>query len=86
MLIGLLLAAALGAALGYAVAQHSARRYWRRTLDQEQALLQAELDASKTQVQQLRQDNADLRYQLGEMSKARHSAEQRLAQSRGEGA
>ena len=86
MVIAWLLAVALGAAIGYTVAQRNARRYWRRTLDQEQALLQAELDASKGQVQQLRQDNADLRYQLGEMSKARRYAEQRLAQSRGEGA
>lgn len=86
MMIATLLAFALGAAIGYVVAQRSARRYWRRALDQEKALLQAELDASKAQVQQLRQDSADLRYQLGEMSRARQYAEQRLARSRGEGA
>jgi hypothetical protein len=84
MLIAWLLAVALGAAIGYAVAQRGARRYWQRTLDQQQALLRAELDAGKEQVQQLRQDNADLRYQLGEASKARHYAERRLAESRGD--
>lgn len=78
MLVAWLLAIALGAALGYWIAQRSARAYWQRRLEQEQSLLQAELDASKQLVLQLRQDNAGLQYQLGEAEKARSCAERRL--------
>lgn len=77
MLVAWLLAIALGAALGYWIAQRSARGYWQRRLQQEQSLLQAELDASKQLVLQLRQEAAGLRYQLGEAEKARRYAEER---------
>jgi uncharacterized membrane-anchored protein YhcB (DUF1043 family) len=79
MLLAWLLAIAVGAVLGYVVAQRAARNYWQKKLDQDLALLQAELDASKQMVLQLRQESADLRYQIGEADKARRYAEQRLA-------
>ncbi|MET0379423.1 MAG: hypothetical protein ABW049_10580 [Spongiibacteraceae bacterium] len=77
MLVAWLLAIAVGAALGYTVAQRSARGYWQNRLEQEQSLLQAELDASKQLVLQLRQENVGLRYQVGEAEKARRYAEGR---------
>jgi hypothetical protein len=77
MLVAWLLAIAVGAALGYTVAQRAARGYWQNRMEQEQALLQAELDASKQLVLQLRQENAGLHYQLGETEKARRYAEER---------
>jgi predicted aminopeptidase len=78
MLVAWLLAIAVGAALGYTVAQRAARGYWQNRLEQEQSLLQAELDASKQLVLQLRQESAGLRYQIGEAEKARRYAEERL--------
>ncbi len=77
MLVAWLLAIAVGAALGYSIAQRSARGYWQKRMEQEQSLLQAELDASKQLVLQLRQENVGLRYQLGEAEKARRYAEDR---------
>lgn len=81
MLVAWLLAIAVGAALGYSVAQRSARGYWQKRLEQEQSLLQAELDASKQLVLQLRQENTGLRYQIGEAEKARRYAEDRAHDS-----
>jgi uncharacterized protein HemX len=78
MLVAWLLAIAVGAVLGYSVAQRTARVYWENRLHQEQALLQTELSGSKQLVSQLRQENADLRYQIGEADKARRSMETRL--------
>lgn len=78
MLVAWLLAIAVGAALGYVVAQRAARNYWQTKLDRDIALLQAELDASKQLVLQLRQESADLRYQINEADKARRYAESRL--------
>ncbi len=77
MLLAWLLAIAVGAALGYTVAQRAARSYWQKKLTQDLALLQAELDASKQLVMQLRQESADLRYRVGEAEKARRYAEGR---------
>jgi cell division protein FtsB len=74
-LIAWLLAIALGAVLGYSLSQRGSRSYWQRVIEQQQAALQAELEAAKQQIQTLRQDNADLRYQLGEADKARRYAE-----------
>jgi cell division protein FtsB len=82
-LIMWLLAVALGAVVGYSLSQRGSRIYWQRELEQQQAALRAELDAIKQQVQNLRQDNADLRYQLGEQEKARRYAENRGAENRG---
>ena len=84
MLVAWLLAVALGAALGYWIAQRAARVYWQKRLEQEQALLQAELDASKQLVLQLRQDNAGLQYRLGEVEKARRYFEGRSGDSGGD--
>lgn len=81
MLVAWLLAIAVGAALGYSIAQRASRSYWQKRLEQEQSLLQAELDASKQLVLQLRQEGAGLRYQLGEAEKARRYAEERLSGS-----
>lgn len=78
MLVAWLLAIAVGAVLGYSVAQRTARVYWENRIKQEQALLQAELNGSKQLVLQLRQENADLRYQHGESDKARRALEKRL--------
>lgn len=77
MLIAWLLAVALGAAIGYLLSQRSSRAYWQGALEQQQATLQAELDAVKRQLQTVRQESADLRYQLGEAEKARRAAEGR---------
>jgi cell division protein FtsB len=75
MLIAWLLAVALGALLGYTLSQRGSRKYWQQQLQQQQAALRAELDAAKQQIQTLRQDNADLRYQLGESEKTRRYLE-----------
>ena len=78
-----LLAVAIGAVIGYSVSQRGTRAYWQRALEQPQAALAAELDAVKRQVQSLRQDNADLRYQLGESDKARRYLENRFGENQG---
>ena len=83
MLLAWLLAVAVGAALGYSIAQRAARTYWQKKLDQDLDLLHVELDASRQQVAQLRQENADLHYRIGEADKARRHAESRL-QDRGD--
>jgi cell division protein FtsB len=75
--IALLIAIALGAVIGYSLSQRGSRLYWQRLLEQRQAATQAELTAVKQQAQTLRQEIADLRYQLGESEKARRHAENR---------
>lgn len=77
MLLAWLLALALGAAAGYLISQRGSRNYWQKLLDQQRAALEAELDAGKRQIQTLRQDNADLRYQLGEVEKAQRYLQDR---------
>lgn len=78
MFVSWLLAIAVGALLGYTVAQRTARVYWENRLQQEQALLKMELNGDKQLIQQLRQENTGLRYQVGEAEKARRYAESRL--------
>jgi uncharacterized membrane-anchored protein YhcB (DUF1043 family) len=78
-----LAAIVVGAVIGYSLSQRGSRQYWQRELEQRQATLQAELDAAKRQVQNLRQDNADLRYQLGEAEKARRYLENKQNENNG---
>ena len=78
MLVAWLLAIAVGAVLGYSIAQRTARVYWENRIKQEQALLQTELNGCKQMVLQLRQENADMRYQVGESDKSRRAMEKRL--------
>lgn len=84
MFIAWLLAIAVGAVLGYTVAQRTARIYWENRIQQEQALLQTELKGDKQLIQQLRQENTGLRYQVGEAEKARRYAETRLLDRSGQ--
>jgi uncharacterized membrane-anchored protein YhcB (DUF1043 family) len=79
MLVAWLLAIVLGAAIGYLVSQRGSRRYWQQQLEQQQLTLQTELEAVKRELQQQRQENADLRYRLGESEKARRYMESRQA-------
>jgi len=75
MIIAWLLVLALGAALGYFVAQRASRAHWQNVLHEQQLALRSELDAARQQLQDLRQDNADLRYKLGESEKTRRYLE-----------
>ena len=75
MILSWFLALALGGAAGYALERRAAGRRWRLRLEQARAALQAELAAAQGRLQALRQDNADLRYQLGESEKTRRYLE-----------
>jgi uncharacterized membrane-anchored protein YhcB (DUF1043 family) len=77
MVVAWLLAVVVGVALGYLIAQRAAKRYWQRELVQQQLTLETEKEGLQQQLQQLRQEAADLRYRLGESEKARRYLERR---------
>ena len=81
MFVAGLLAVVVGVVLGYLIAQRAARRYWQREMAQQQLALATEHEAVQQQLQQTRQEVADLRYRLGESEKARRYLESRLEQS-----
>lgn len=78
MLLAWLLAIVVGAAVGYLLSQRGSRRYWQQQLEQQRLTLETEMEALKRDLQQQRQEGADLRYRLGESEKARRYSEARL--------
>ena len=82
MLVAWLLAVIVGVVAGYLIAQRAAKRYWLREIEQRQLALETEKEALQQQLQQTRQESADLRYRLGESEKARRYLESRLEQSK----
>lgn len=81
MIIAWLLALAVGAFAGHTLSQRSSRRHWEQVLEQRQAALREELNEANRQLQALRQENADLRYKLGESEKNRRYLESRTRQN-----
>lgn len=71
-----LVAAAGGAAAGYWIARWLVSTQMKLQMDRELLDLKNELGELQQQVETLRQQNADLEYQLGEERKARRYAEQ----------